>query len=76
MNTYVKENVMRALVFTLCVLVSVCAGAYGGWRDGGWHGGGWYPAGGVTGSPYYGYTCQTISICHPSRGCWLQQSCN
>ncbi len=90
MNAYVKGSGMRTLVFTLCVLVSASVSAYGHWhgriwhgdgwhaggfRDGGWHGGGWYPVGGVIGAPYHGYRCQTIRVCNPYRGCWLQQSC-
>lgn len=38
MNTRVKRNALKTIVFALCIIASAAAAAYGGWHgNGGYH---------------------------------------
>ncbi|KTD51105.1 hypothetical protein [Legionella quateirensis] len=88
MNSKVKKNALRTLVFALCIIASAAAAAYGGWHAVGWHGavGGWNGVvwhnngwnnrvwGGtvLTGTSGVGYYAP---ICQPVRLCNLDGEC-
>jgi len=62
MNTQIRVNLLRVLVFALAITASAACNAWhGGWHGGGWHGngyawhgGGWYHGGWYHGGWYGG----------------------